>query len=447
MMTTYDEIRLQTRKLLRQNIPSVDEYKKALPLCKELWAHFSDTQEFWDAHQYANCLKKLGELDEAENVCEYIYQTYRDQKLPSCQERPFAYILNLYTWIINDKYVKSIRKPDYQYEDIVLDKLFLLHEIIEFVGQDSRLPSFNYCALSVIRVLIKTSKTYNDKMISIINLIDPKDLSSIPTQYTDHAGKEREMASDKETYFQLKSDLLFREKQYEDCILCCTTAIDEIENLHYDNNIWLERRVALALENIGRIDDAIITLKKLILISDKWFLLYELGKCYLRKKETKQALIYMLRAACTKDPEKMKVKLIESIGDIFTDIQEIDLAQENYNFARQIREENDWSVSQTLNNKISTMMPIRFLDIRKHWITFLHDEVGAKHGRIVKILPGHRGGFIQADRPYYFQYKNFFGKSDLSKVGDNVGFIIVGSFDKKKQQNTEEAVAIIPIRK
>ena len=44
----------------------------------------------------------------------------------------------------------------------------------------------------------------------------------------------------------------------------------------------------------------------------------------------------MLRAACTKDPEKMKVKLIESIGDIFTDIQEIDLAQENYNFVRQI---------------------------------------------------------------------------------------------------------------
>ena len=446
-MENLIELRQKTKSLLRDRNPSIEDYNEALPLCKELWAHFSDTQEFWDAHQYANCLKKLGELDEAENVCEYIYQTYRDQKLPSCQERPFAYILNLYTWVINDKYVKSIRKPDYQYEDIVLDKLFLLHEIIEFVGQDSRLPSFNYCALSVIRVLIKTSKTYNDKMISIINLIDPKDLSSIPTQYTDHAGKEREMASDKETYFQLKSDLLFREKHYEDCILCCTTAIDEIENFHYDNNIWLERRVALALENIGRIDDAIITLKKLILISDKWFLLYELGKCYLRKKETKQALIYMLRAACTKDPEKMKVKLIESIGDIFTDIQEIDLAQENYNFARQIREENDWTVSQTLNNKISEIMPIRFLDIRKHWITFLHDEVGAKHGRIVKILPGHRGGFIQADKPYYFQYKNFFGKSDLSKVGDDVGFIIVGSFDKKKQQNTEEAAAIIPIRK
>ena len=443
---TYDEIRQQTRKLLRQNIPSVDEYKKALPLCKELWAHFSDTQEFWDAHQYANCLKKLGELDEAENVCEYIYQTYRDQKIPSCQERPFSYILNLYTWIINDKYVKSIRKPDYQYEDIVLDKLFLLHEILDLVGQNSQTPSFNYCALSVIRVLIKTSKNYNS-MLSIINLIDSKGLFSMPTKYTDYTGKEREMASDKETYFQLKSDLLFRGKQYEDCVLCCTTAIDGIENFHYDNNIWLERRVALALDNLGHIDDAIITLKKLILISDKWFLLYELGKCYLRKKETKQALIYMLRAACTKDPEKMKVKLIESIGDIFTDIQEIDLAQENYNFARQIREENDWSVSQTLNNKISTMMPIRFLDIRKHWITFLHDKVGAKHGRIVKILPGHRGGFIQSDKPYYFQYKNFFGKSDLSKVGDNVEFIIVESFDKKKQHNTEEAVAIIPKRK
>lgn len=51
------------------------------------------------------------------------------------------------------------------------------------------------------------------------------------------------------------------------------------------------------------------------------------------------------------------------------------------------------------------------------------------------------------DKPYYFQYKNFFGKSDLSKVGDNVDFVIVESFDKKKQQNTEEAIAIIPIRK
>ena len=445
-MTTYDEIRLQTRKLLRQNIPSVDEYKKALPLCKELWAHFSDTQEFWDAHQYANCLKKLGELDEAENVCSYIYETYHDQNLPSYQKRPFSYILNLYAWVINDKYVKSIRKPDYPYEDIVLDKLFLLHEIIKFVGQAGQLPSFNYCALSVIRVLIKTSKSYNGKMLSIINLIDPKDLSSIPTQYTDHAGKEREMASDKETYFQLKSDLLFRERQYEACILCCTTAIDEIENFHYDNNIWLEHRIALALDNLGHIDDAIMTLKNLIVVSDKWFLLYELGKFYLRKNETTQALIFMLRAACTKDPAKMKVKLIESIGDVLTSIHEIELAQENYNFARQIREENDWTISHTLSNKIRTMTPIRLFDIRKHWITLLHDKVGVKHGRIVKVFPNHRGGFIQADKQYYFQYKNFFGKSDFSKVGDTVEFIIVESFDKKKQQNTEEAIVIIPIK-
>lgn len=261
-MENLIELRQKTKSLLRDRNPSIEDYNEALPLCKELWAHFSDTQEFWDAHQYANCSKKLGELDEAENVCSYIYKTYHNQNLPSYQKRPFSYILNLYTWVINDKYVKSIRKPDYPYEDIVLDKLFLLHEIIEFAEQDSQLPSFNYCALSVIRVLIKTNKSYNGKMLSIINLIDPEDLSSIPTQYTDHAGKERETASDKETYFQLKSDLLFRDKQYEDCILCCTTAIDEIENFHYDNNIWLERRVALALDNLGHIDDAKFTLFK-----------------------------------------------------------------------------------------------------------------------------------------------------------------------------------------
>ena len=72
-MENLIELRQKTKSLLRDRNPSIEDYNEALPLCKELWAHFSDTQEFWDAHQYANCSKKLGELDEAENVCSYIY--------------------------------------------------------------------------------------------------------------------------------------------------------------------------------------------------------------------------------------------------------------------------------------------------------------------------------------------------------------------------------------
>ena len=45
-----------------------------------------------------------------------------------------------------------------------------------------------------------------------------------------------------------------------------------------------------------------------------------------------------------------------------------------------------------------------------------------------------------------FQFKNFFGKSDLLKVGDTVAFIVVASFDRKRQIETEEAMVITPFK-
>ena len=44
-MENLIELRQKTKSLLRDRNPSIEDYNEALPLCKELWAHFSDTQE------------------------------------------------------------------------------------------------------------------------------------------------------------------------------------------------------------------------------------------------------------------------------------------------------------------------------------------------------------------------------------------------------------------
>lgn len=441
------ELRQKTKALLRAQTPSIDNYEKALPLCKELWEHFSETHNLWDAQQYANCLKKLGKIDDAELVCDYIYNIYKQQFLTEEQIRPLEYIKRLYTWITNDKYIKPVRGLEYKYSDTVLDKLILLNELIESLEVQDQSPSFSFCVLSVIRVIIKSGSSYdNQKLIFVLNLLDPKLLSSTANSFTDKTGKEREAISEKESFFELKSELLYKEGQYEDCILCCTEAIDEVEDFHYGNDVWFERRVAAALGQLGKNEEAIKTLKNLIITSDKWFLLYEIGKLYLKIGDTSTAIVYMLRAACTKDPDKMKIKMIETIGDILAASGENLLAQENYNLVRQIREDNDWSSSYKLNDKIKIKETVKRKDVQRHWLTLLHNKVGAKQGTIIKILSNRRGGFIQSDQIYYFQYKNFFGKNELSKVGDNVDFIVVDSFDKKRAQNTKEAVAIIPTR-
>ena len=82
------EIRSITRELLRDKKPSIEEFEKALPYCKELYNSFLETNDLWDVHQYANCLKQLGNLDEAESICDNIYQQFAERELSKGQERP-----------------------------------------------------------------------------------------------------------------------------------------------------------------------------------------------------------------------------------------------------------------------------------------------------------------------------------------------------------------------
>lgn len=58
-MGNFDEIRSETKRLLREGSPSLRQYEDALSLCKELYEAFPETHELWDVQQYANCLKKL----------------------------------------------------------------------------------------------------------------------------------------------------------------------------------------------------------------------------------------------------------------------------------------------------------------------------------------------------------------------------------------------------
>lgn len=440
------EMRNRTKMLLRLGSPTISQYEEALPLCKKLWESFPVTHELWDAHQYANCLRKLNKLDEAELVCEGVYFDFKDVNMSPEQSRPFLYIKNLFAWIINDKYIKTIRQPNYQYATTVLDKLVLLYELIQ--QNESNVPSFSFCALTTLNQLVKmdTSIDY-EEFLYVLNRLDPAFLSSEAYQFTDSSGKIRESASQREIFYKLKSDALLKTKNYEDCILCCNEAMETLEQFHYSNDIWFARKIAIALGALGNIDEAIKNLEKLIVISDKWFLSYEIGKLYHQLNQPLRALEYMLRAACTKDPEKMKVSLIESLGDLLNELDEKSFAQDNFLFARQIRLNNDWAVQYKLNQKIVVEREVNFKDIRNSWIHRLYQLVGSKQGKVNKLFPNKTGGFIQADKSYYFQLKNFFGKSDLLKVGDTVIFIVNASYDRKKQIDTEEAMVIIPFRK
>ena len=148
-MGNLNEIRSITKRLLREGSPTSVEHEKALPLCKELFDAFPETHDLWDVQQYANCLKKLNRLDEAEQVCEDVYSEFKDTEIVKTQSQAFLYIENLYAWIINDKYVKTIKQPDYKYSEMVFGKLTRLYDLLK--DTKATKPSFPYCALTVLK--------------------------------------------------------------------------------------------------------------------------------------------------------------------------------------------------------------------------------------------------------------------------------------------------------
>lgn len=441
------EIRSITKQLLRDGKPSVEKLEQALPYCKELYEVFDDTNDLWDVHQYANCLKQLGNLDKAEAVCDSMYKQFSEAELSKEQEKPWTYIKKLYAWVIFEKYIKTLRNLDGQLDKtLILDRMVILCKLI--IQGEQGAPSLSYCILQVVKYIVKNLDYNNyEKALSLLALLKEDQLSQEPRKFTDQLGKARELASEMEDYYQLKSEILLKTKRYDECIACCNEAMENIPNLHYNNDVWFERRVAQAFSGLGDIEKAIEKLNKLAVVSDKWFLLFEIGNSYLRVKNYNMALLFLLRAACTKDPEKMKVGLYESIGDACALIGDEDLSQLNYLLAKKIREENGWFIKNQLKQKIKQDKPVLFKDVRKRWIERLYLLAGENTGTITKLFPRNSGGFIKTNTgSYYFQSKNFLGKTDFLKVGDVVKFIIVDSFDKKKQENTKEAAVISPVK-
>lgn len=440
------EIRIATKKMLREQVPSQKQCEEALGLCEQLWAAFPKTRWVWDAHQYANCLRRLERLDEAERVCESVYADFKDAELQPEQARAFAYMKILYAWVVNDKYIKTVRQAHYPYASVVSDKLLLLHELIR--DTTANVPSFPFCVLTVLGQLGRTESTVDcEKVLRVLDLLDPAQLSAEAYRYTDSTGKTRENASQREIYYKLKSDALLKSERYGECIVCCNEATEAIERFHYSNDVWFARKVAIALQALGNTDEAIRKLEKLVAVSDKWFLLYEIGKLYQKRNRPELALQFMLRAACTKDPEKMKVSLIESIGDLLHALKEDEFAQDNYLFARQIRAKNDWTVLDRLSRKIVADREVTLIKLRDGWIRRLYLLTGYKQGKVTRLFPNKAGGLIAADKSYLFRGKNFFGRNGFPQAGDEVAFIVTPAYDKKRGVETEEANVVMPCTK
>lgn len=227
---------------------------------------------------------------------------------------------------------------------------------------------------------------------------------------------------------------LYIGKQYELCSTICERAIETSPELSDASRIWITRYYALALRQLGDVNRAITHMEVLTKRKPEWFIYRELAEMYLQKGDTADGKKWLVMAYRLGGHNPSKVNLYEQLGNFYNDQGIPALARQLYLLAVGVRQEQHWSIPESLKAKASGNEPtgsskpaLLYCSILK--LLQLTTEVNGMlygEGKITRILhPGPNGdGFITdtEGNTVYFRFVQTNIKANEVAVGDKVKF-------------------------
>jgi len=423
------------------------KFKEAIPYYQEAYNDPQTVLNKWDIWGYAHSLKKSGDLNKSIEISEKHIFEYSD----------FENLANNLTWAYFDKYIRNFNPSDISNTEKALDRIFEINGQQPVGEQDSIPCPFTIGVFKVLKHYKKPNfNTY--KIRYWIDKIDPDKLSQ-QEQIINQDGKERKLASNYETYYSLLITLLFNEAKYPECIEAAEYALENINQLHYDNSIWFKRRIALCNVELGDSDKAEEILKSLDKgKGEKWFIEYELSQIYFEQENFEKSLDFALKAAKNLGDDLMKVNLYTHLARIFYKQNKLEYAKYHAELVIAIKQANDSKLDAEQQKLASffKLNTVETIDLRnqkrsveKIWNEIVYGTQEKFKGLISKILPNGKSGFIKDDNgkdSYFFRFNSVKARKEFIQEGKKVNFLITESFDKKKNQKSFEAVEIILVR-
>lgn len=411
---------MDNRELAKQ-FKDNKQYDEAVVIYKRLW---EEENNQWDGWNYAHCLYLQGLLDSAFDVSYPLYKKH------VC----FLYNRNLLVRIINDKYFKRTKDS---YTSFEINELFDYVDMTYELLPDDKKMQVEFSAFRSIKIAKRHSnKMPYEKVLKVLSYLEIDVVSDQPYS-VEINGRFKEIQSNKEAYYSYKTKALLALGDYSACIECCDEAYKKISKFHHDNDIWLSKRKMQAIAALGDIDTAIYNARNLVLLKNSWFLKYSLAQLLLKKGMIDEAVVFLCRAAHTRDPIEMKVNLLVQLGDL---IDDKDIRDSHYLLAQSIRIEQDWTIPNRLELLLKDVAKreINLLDLKKFWLKKIQDYYGIHKGNIERLSDNSRTGFIRTDQAsYYFRSNNVI--NGRVRKGDHVIFVLVESWDHKKKLKSQEA--------
>lgn len=321
----------------------------------------------------------------------------------------------------------------------------LLETMAELFPQN---PGLNPFVLSVFS-FVKHAANINPIFVcNTLELLNPELLDQTAKPFSDGKGV---MASHLETWVSLYSKALLDAGRYADVLGICDKYLDESFSYAHDLSFWLQRRKAIALHKQKQAAPAYQIMQKLCTQKQDWYLFHEAAELAFELDDMDAAMQYSQRAIKAYGDISMKLNLWRLIYRIFDKQKKYPEAIKMLKLFAAIRKHNNWSITAELQ-KVLNVYNIKTDDLPHHkklydeyksWLMTLGPAQKRMQGKIIKILPHGKSGFIgSGSQSYFFRVSQCNFPAESIKVGDRVSFALEPSYDAVKKEQSTMAVQI-----
>ena len=408
------------------------KYQQAIPLYQTLWD--GDKKDPWDGWGYAFCLRKTGKLSEALDVCREVYRLS-----PTLDVNR-----SLYAWCVYDLEIKT--------DEVHNPGRFLkaANGITQLTEQKDKYAPYTYTVFKVCKHLLQ--RNHAEDALEWLDRFDVNHLSDEVSTFKVDGGKERQMPSDLQTYYNLRSKALYKDERYAQCRACVREALEAVPDFVNDGDFWLRRLDALSQAAEGDVAPAYEVLETLLHRKHDWFLQNDLALLAHQLGRKKEAWAHLIQAMLDRAPLELRVNVFDLASAWLEEEGRPEDARPHLELVLAIRQAQGWPVKADLQERAdalgceaSVQDPEQLnRGLRKTWQQWRDKMEPRQRGVIEKLLGSGESGFLRAEdgSSYFFRTKSLRGLE--AEEGRKVTFRSEPGFDKKKGVATMNAVDIRP---
>ena len=336
-----------------------------------------------------------------------------------------------YCWAIYQVHIKNFTN-----EDELFDATDRITELIpqEDLNHCNTCP-YAFSVMEVLKYLNDEKQYYN--MSYWIDITNPSLLDENKTNPNSRSRKER--------FYEYASKSYLACAEWDLCIEVSKEALESVKSFTNYGDVWHKWRIAKALKELNRNEEALDYLMEVVSFKDDWFIFREFAENYYVLGDFENAVKYVCEAILAKGPVKMKVNLY-CLAYKLLEESEPDMAYRHAELCYLLKMQSNAQIPDELED---LMIDTDELDkkqlikqISTYWSEFRFADKALEYGTVTGYFEDKNYGFITDDDDESVFFHKSEVKGDNVYVGQLVSFYRQESFDKSKNKKSVKAVNV-----